>query len=401
MASQIEILKQNLLELLNILRFLSFSQLQMIVNFDRREDSINPEEAYKIIQNCDNVQLEALLKLSQANSDQKNSIEDKFIQSLSNLQIGAIGFVYRTHLLQEMIQKSLSIDLLMKIVEITPYKGYPDQQLKFLHQFQQLLGHLMPNTIASLHEDVKNGDGEELLELLEDHQDQYLLYQPLRSLLRLDFEDVTQFYESFPKFRSHQLVQLVRLMQLDPLNILEIRQLLSPKGWMGLQNLIEDDIEIEEIASNHLNPFVSLVILEQPSDQTVYKRNLKPFPTVMVTGDERKVLAHDECLVVVPVLYRCDNITPVAKLTGDAPIKVTSGNTAKFKKLKIMITSRQLADTLFCLRFELRKQKIGNRNNNNNMINDQSEMITFVQSNPISVVSHSTLMKKTCMRFFY
>ena len=136
------------------------------------------------------------------------------------------------------------------------------------------------------------------------------------------------------------------------------------------------------------NSLVCLRILEQPPEQTVYRRNLKPSPTVMFIGDERQILQSGESLVVVPVLVRCDNLQEVKdKLSGNGPLKISGGAAVAFKKLKIMITSHQLGETLFCLKFELRKVAPGANPD------VDYQVIASAQTNPVGVVSHSTLMK--------
>ena len=121
-------------------------------------------------------------------------------------------------------------------------------------------------------------------------------------------------------------------------------------------------------------------IVEQPPEKSVYKRNLKPNPMVTVQGDS-KLLPN---LYVAVTLVRCDTFQEEAKyLTGNRPERVTSGRVVTFRKLKITTTSHQQQETLFCLRFELRKY----------LNENDFETLDSTHSNPICVLSHSTQMK--------
>jgi len=94
---------------------------------------------------------------------------------------------------------------------------------------------------------------------------------------------------------------------------------------------------------------------------------------------------NDGNLYVAPVLIRCDNFSSEPKhITGSDPIKVGATKTLTFKKLKILVTSRQLNESHFSIRFELRKYTPN--------MNDY-KIIHHVTSNPICVYSHSTQLK--------
>jgi hypothetical protein len=126
---------------------------------------------------------------------------------------------------------------------------------------------------------------------------------------------------------------------------------------------------------------LSLQIVEQPPEKSVYKRNLKPNPTVMIVGEQKYLEGN---LYIAPTLIRCDTFTEEDKyLTGNRPVKVTSGRVLTFRKLKITTTSHQQQETLFCLKFELRRYTS----------EDEFEVLDAVYSNPLSVLSHSTQMK--------
>ncbi len=124
----------------------------------------------------------------------------------------------------------------------------------------------------------------------------------------------------------------------------------------------------------------TLTIIEQPPERQVYKRNLKPNPVVRFNGPEVDV---DGGLYIVPVLVRCDNLDEQPKLmTGCAPVKLTASKVVTFRKLKVTSTSHQQGETLFCIKFELRRYH-----------GDSYDVLSFIQSNPICVLSHSTQLK--------
>ena len=390
-------LKKNLLELLFLLKALSNNQRQSLTHFERCEHDILKQDLPHIIETSNDEQLENLIQISQEHPEEiKNMKKQEGNNTLyfSVEQIVSFGCLFRLLLLQEMLHVFLSINQLMKLIEIIPVIA-PDQQLKLLHQFRQLLLNLSSETIQTLHSELQSGkNSSDILDIFFESdfsQDQFFLCQPLTGLLHSDLEDVLHICDVLPKLQPLQLVQLIRLFQLDPLRILEIRQLLSPyqNGWLGLQGLVDEQLPEEEndeismrIEESNVNE-LSLVIIEQPPERTVYKRNLRPNPAVMVKGDERRILKPGESLCIVPVLYRCDTLDPVQKLSDPNPINATVGSVVKFKRLKILVTSHQMNETLFFIRFELRKTD-GNK---------QSETLASIQSNPIMVVSHSTLMK--------
>lgn len=63
-----------------------------------------------------------------------------------------------------------------------------------------------------------------------------------------------------------------------------------------------------------------LRIVEQPPEKSVYKRNLKPNPTLQLVEEE---LGMESNLYIAPVLIRCDTLEEKNKLlTGNKPVKV-------------------------------------------------------------------------------
>jgi len=120
-----------------------------------------------------------------------------------------------------------------------------------------------------------------------------------------------------------------------------------------------------------------IVISDQPPQRCIYKRNVKPAPILTIEGHDH---LNDGTLFVAPVLIRCDTMEEQSKLiAGNAPVKVMATRSIPFKKLKILQTSHQLDETLFSLRFELRKYS-----------NDTFEVLHSCTTNPFYVCSHSS-----------
>jgi len=391
--TDIDQLKQALLRLLFLLRNLSYNQLGVLTRFEQCDTNIFAEtiNLEPLIQHSDDSNLEKLVQLAmKPNEERAQSLQEDPIQNVTYEQASSFGCLFRLLLLQQMIQDRLSVDQLMKVINMVPNLS-ADLQFQLLNQFQIILTSIVPERLIEIWKDFNQTSaahqGESLLvKELERHQDQLLLEEPFRALFTMGFEDTRHIYEVFCSLYPIQLVQLVKLLQFEPLKILEIRSYLSDEGWKGLQSFMEDEQELDqmdmiETSSSGLN----LTIVDQPPEQTVYKRNLKPCPTVLVNGDERGALQPGESLIVVPVLLRNDTMEPVAKISGNNPMDATSGGSVSFKRIKILVTSNQLNNTLFILRFELRKVSM----------NKQSqETIDMVQSEPMFVVSHTTLMKK-------
>jgi len=98
-----------------------------------------------------------------------------------------------------------------------------------------------------------------------------------------------------------------------------------------------------------------LQIVVQPPEMCVYKRNIKPMPSVRVCCASIDDPQH---LCVVPMMYRCDtNNNETQHLSGREFCSATPGGILEFKKLRVLVTSRMLSDSLLILGFELRRYK--------------------------------------------
>lgn len=419
--------KQSLLDILLVLSSLNPMQREALIRFERCNVDPTNENLSHIINQATDEQMEHLIKGSQYEIEGRNQ-NDPALQCFSSAQISSFGCIFRLSLLQETLYRYFSHEEIIVLIEICQMPSFPaDLQLRSLQQLQQFLSAILPETLKSIHETVKEATdrGKEankvIFQLLDSCQDQSLLAQPLMQLLTKDLAVMLHIQEYFPKLQSLQLVQLVRLMQMENhWNILEIRQLLSPdkKGWMGLQGLIDehevdrkninsmmDDVELHDLmndgddeydndhghgdhqkqnSANYSQENFAMIILEQPPERTVYRRCLKPNPTVVVKSMHQPTLLPGESLCVVPVLYRFDTNQPINHLSGNMPVSSNVGSSSVFKRLKVMKTSHQLDDTLFYLRFELRKTD-GQK---------QSDALAHVHTKPFTVVSHSTLLSQ-------
>jgi len=407
MNSAFTALRQKLLELVILLKTLSPNQFTTLTRFEQCDINIlSPTmDLSRTIESVGDAEFEWMVASATKPVEELRSSPNSH-GSLSKEQLLSFRCLLHLVLLQEMITIQFTISHLMKLTEIIPQIP-PDHQLKLLQQLQQWLFSIdsrrLEETWRDYHDPTRSPQDSLLFQDLMDHQDRFSIEQPLQGILSFeDWDETRQMCEGLTQLHPPQLVQLVRLLQYEPLQILEIRQFLSHEGWKGLQSLLDDDPteppdpmfdddqynhepHIEPTPRSAFSEAVSLSILEQPPEQTVYKRNLKPFPAILVQGDERLVLQPGESLVVAPMLYRYDNLEPVLnKISGVTPLPVTTGATVVFKKLKIMVTSNQLNNTLFFLQFELRKVSQ----------NKAPETLAFLQSNPIFVVSHTTLLKK-------
>jgi hypothetical protein len=203
-------------------------------------------------------------------------------------------------------------------------------------------------------------------------------------MLQLSSDELLSFQENFPTLDPIQLMLLIRLVEVGTMVSYDFYNIfMGGKNNVVVQN--EDMNTTGVFLENfEVEPTLKLEILEQPPDKCVYKRNVKPNPSVSIVGD---LTENDGSLYVAPVLVRCDTFLSEPKhLTGNDPIKVGANRNFAFKKLKILVTSRQLNETHFSVRFELRKYSPN--------MNDYT-VIHQVTSNPICVYSHSTQLKPT------
>ncbi len=180
--------------------------------------------------------------------------------------------------------------------------------------------------------------------------DHFQLYQPLRVLLQLDLDELLKLQEELPRLTPIQNKQLLQMLQMQPYDVLELRNLMAPYEFNNTSDMITDTLPTSSITSPQIGYDVttpppppdkytvmksdiprrklSLQIVEQPPEKSVYKRNLKPNPMVMVVGDQKMT----GNLFVAVSLVRCDTFQEEPKfLTGNKPERVTPGKVVTFR----------------------------------------------------------------------
>jgi len=342
-----------------------------------------------IIENCSMQELASLVNMSQNSSG--SMLACSGLENIDNYQAGAFSSLFRILLLQETLFASLNSEDIVSLKNIIPTCS-PDQLLKLFQQLQVLMIGTHLDTVQEYHKTLQDSalcKQNFFYELLGCQQDGTIIQQILCDLYSLPLSQVIRFYSVFPYLQGVQLVQLVKLMQLNIIEILDTRKLLAPQHFADNCKDVEmgDSDKDEYCDGDNNNSELSLELLERFPDQAVYKRNLRPYPTVLIKGSGKK-FSNKELFRVVPHIYRCDTLEEIPNsLVGDHSQTATIGSILKFKKLKIQLTSRQVNDTFFCVRFELYRQSTAS--------NSSSSPLAVAQSTPIQIVSHSSLIIKS------
>lgn len=377
----IGVLHQRLVSLVLVIQHLGETQVAQILqflDFEVKESRWNSSMVGSLLHRINEQQLEYLL-YDCGDLPCDDPAGQEFIESLSPTERSSFSYLYHVYLLQDLMQNRFNSTQLMIVCEIIPSSPKPELQFQLLQIMQQLLAQVLPEQLAEMTSEGGVHLEERLRHLLSDLDPRFaLVCDGVRRLMSSLPEDVQVIQQQLPELLPLQLVQLLRISKIDPFDVLQLQQWLSPdvkQGARGLQAFLEDPME-EEMT-------LQLRIVEQPPEKSVYKRNLKPNPRVMVVGEGPD---NDEKLVIVPLLCRCDTQEILEdKLVGNTPVVVTGGSMAVFKRLKLLCTTRQCDGSLLSIRFELRR-----------LGPDQQpgELVTFVHSNPIAVVSHTTQMNE-------
>ncbi|PRP88434.1 hypothetical protein PROFUN_03151 [Planoprotostelium fungivorum] len=440
--------KDDLLPLLTILNRLNAAQFRSLTLFVSptslsTSGDVSPDlwipQISSLIKRAKEEDLSQLKKFTEerGNGDQEQPFPSQLLSAWS-LASGipsrelesTMGLIASLHLLSKLLN-SLSIMHLMKLFEVVP-DSPPIQQLLLLQQVQQLFAQLQPDTLLNLQSQLSSAppgtEHDLLLKILSLPSEYFQLYQPLRILLSLDQDELLRLRNVLPGLLPVQMLQLLQLLQLQPFDVLELRNLIVPSEDEEMED------ELNRAMPKHAHPpsmppsdanpdkRLTLQIVEQPPEKSVYKRNLKPNPMVMLAGDQRN---NDGNLYIVPRLVRCDTFKEEPKfLTGNLPVRVTPGRVVTFRKLKVTTTSHQQQETLFCVRFELRRYSqaplnVSPSSSSNNLAalaggsgstnaltsstgsasdmamddDGEYEVLDSIFSNPICVLSHSTQMK--------
>jgi ankyrin repeat protein len=404
------VLHQEVIKFLYFLQTIAPIQLNSLwqyVQFEDKEQKWTPAQLISIAEKSSPAQLEQLMCLTAANKrlDTDSTAETKqqleaLARDLSipSVQLECFGSLFQMFSLQELLH-SFSFVQLLKFFEVIP-SGSQRQQLHLIQQLQQLFTQLTPETLDSLHQEVQEAAPEVEMTLLSHtlhlQPEHFHLYQPIRSLLHMETHELRSFQDALPKLQPIQMLQLLQLLQQQPYDVIELKKVFYQN--QSSSNIVDPPFEFEprafspsamdegEDADDQLvqaqKPTIGLQIVDQPPEKAVYKRNVKPNPSVQLVGEHMGIREGE--LYVVPLLLRCDTFAEEPRfITGNKPMPITFGRVVTFRKLKVMVTSHQQQETLFSFRFELRR-KIGE---------DEYEVIGSVTTNPICMLSHSTQMK--------
>eukprot|EP01133_Synstelium_polycarpum_P009972 gene9972-11642_t len=319
-------------------------------------------------------------------------------------QIEAVGRLYQSRLLFEVLTVHLTEDHLTKIQDaltaVFPHGDAMDMHLVqtyllILQKLQQLFTTSRIDSILHLHSEI-NQQGvvfslaqQQICETLDLKSDEYFLATALKSLLQIDESSLYALIDTFPKLKSLQLAQIALLPFKNIYEVYELRSNLCS---------LASTYSILPIPATPALPFtyaladptkqINIKIIEQPPEKAVYKRNVKPCPTVMFEGDSTLL---DGNYYVAATLLRCNNFQEEPSfIVGNKPMQVGSGRVVSFKKLKILVTSHQQGETLFCFRFDLRRYNSDAESNPSDF-----EVVASIHSNPICLLSHSTQLKHT------
>eukprot|EP01111_Echinosteliopsis_oligospora_P015142 TRINITY_DN5883_c0_g1_i1.p1 TRINITY_DN5883_c0_g1~~TRINITY_DN5883_c0_g1_i1.p1 ORF type:complete len:1054 (-),score=281.45 TRINITY_DN5883_c0_g1_i1:378-3302(-) len=435
LPSNPNVLHQELLRFLYFLQTLTPMQIRTLwqyVQFEDKDQKWSSSQLIQLFETANPQQIDQLVCVTTSRIDDDESANDKQEQlaSLSSQlacpvsQLEAVGPLYQMFQLQDLVT-SFSFVQLMKFFEVIPAGS---QMLNLLQQLQQLFGQLTPEALTSLHQEITDVTPEmemqQLSHSLHLPPDHFHLYQPMRALLHMELGELLSLQDILPKLQPIQMLQLLQLLQLQPYDVIEIKNMFpttssSHHMMMGDDSSgarspyqqdydgddmmdIPDNRDIIPSSSHYHHPPVpssqsqssssssatgtrtqtlTLQIIDQPPEKAVYKRNIRPNPSVQLVGESLGPLEGE--LVVFPILVRCDTFAEENKfLTGAKPVPITSGKVVPFKKLKVQVTSHQ-QETLFSIRFELRRVQTDN----------SYEILNSVSTNPICILSHSTQLK--------
>lgn len=146
---------------------------------------------------------------------------------------------------------------------------------------------------------------------------------------------------------------------------------------------------VEEKKDESQDENFPLKIIQSPENSTVYKRILKPFPTVLLNSDALRKKGHSHRFYVRVSLLQEDGTELENALDGARVQMIKNGMIVAFKRLKISVTSqqastRQTMSNNFRLKFQLLRFE------KNAYVPIDG---IFVISDPITVFSHTHYLK--------
>lgn len=298
---------------------------------------------------------------------------------------------YDLFLLRDLLAKT-PIDSLVLLLSIV-HSDNLAQRISRIEGVHGVLTQIGPAAISDIHAALNEpaDDQQALIDRLRGFvtlDDQhYHLYQTLVSLFCQDKTSLIVISNSLAYLSTPQLALLPRLTPLNQDDINDIINIFNPPMPSGRGIPLDlGGAEMQEGDSG--SPF-QISVTEQPPERCVYKRNVKPGPTVVVTGGDDSEL--DANIWMVAIITRCDTEEDCPNfLTGNPPTRLTPSRRFEWKRLKVMVTSHQQNETMFALRFELRRYP-QDANAEDPMV--PFEVLAEVTTNPILVLSHSTQLK--------
>lgn len=295
--------------------------------------------------------------------------------------------------LQELLT-TLSMDQLLKLFDFIP-RGEPViVKMTALQALQQLLASISESDLVTLIKELStksNGEGQEVMatitNLVHLPVEEWFQYEGLhRLLVHSSLDEVLQLHATFPSWPPQQLALTAQLAEVSVFDIVDLMRLMRSDGNANgtPDHAMDDGGDADGVAATPPSPTLDIAIADQPPEKCVYKRNVRPPPSIKIEG----TLDVDDVLYVVPILTRCDTQEDLPNLvTGNSPVRVTASDerTIVFGRLKVLSTTHQLNETMFTLRFELRRYHTPS--------DTDYKVISEVTTDPFSVVSHSTQLK--------
>eukprot|EP00028_Trichosphaerium_sp_Am-I-7-wt_P005735 CAMPEP_0168528302 /NCGR_PEP_ID=MMETSP0405-20121227/13169_1 /TAXON_ID=498012 /ORGANISM="Trichosphaerium sp, Strain Am-I-7 wt" /LENGTH=336 /DNA_ID=CAMNT_0008551683 /DNA_START=230 /DNA_END=1240 /DNA_ORIENTATION=- len=132
-------------------------------------------------------------------------------------------------------------------------------------------------------------------------------------------------------------------------------------------------------------PIYQLRVARQPPNKTVYKRILKPYPTIMLVANVPTLDLNANNLFVEAELVRGDSeqMLPLC-LEGNRVVRISTTQFGTFKRLKVLSTTK-MQGTPFRLKFSLKKY--------NGTVFETIPGVSAI-SGPIEVYSHVSYLKE-------
>lgn len=190
--------------------------------------------------------------------------------------------------------RETSFEQLLKLFDLLASKSQMEQ-LHLLDDFKTLLSQLDKETLHSLHSEIsevilsfsvahlkisKEQPGTEakhLPDLITFESQHFHLYDPLRQLLQLPLEQFLTLSDILPQWGVIQLLLLTRLRESGAFDVSDYTALLAPEKFSDQPITVL--LQPPPVMASP--PALMLSILEQPPAKCVYKRNVKPAPTVV------------------------------------------------------------------------------------------------------------------------